>query len=171
VESVLRDGRAVCVRPVRADDADDLQDGFALLSELSRYRRFHTGTPALSDRVARYLAEIDHVDHQALVATPVGSPAIVGVVRFIRLRVRPDEAELSITVADDWQRAGLGTCLLHLLIERARAVGVRRFTLEMLADNEGILALVRAAGGVVQPTDSTIASGHIDLDATQGTSG
>jgi GNAT superfamily N-acetyltransferase len=160
---VLRDGRRVYVRPVRADDADELQDGFALLSELSRYQRFHTGTPALSDRVARYFAEVDHVDHEALVAVPLGPPAIVGVARFIRIDDSPEHADLSITVADDWQRLGLGAGLLRLLGKRARAVGVSRFTMEMLADNEGIRALVLAAGGVVEASDGAVGSGHLDL--------
>jgi RimJ/RimL family protein N-acetyltransferase len=160
---VLRDGRFISVRPVRPSDADELQEGFALLSELSRYQRFHTGTPALSDRVARYLTEIDHVDHEALVALPLDVPAIVGVARFIRIKDEPTDAELAITVADDWQRVGLGACLLRLLSDRARAVGISRFTMEMLADNVGIVALVRAAGGTVELSDGAVASGHIDL--------
>ena len=167
---VLRDGRLVHVRPVRADDADELQDGFALLSELSRYQRFHTGTPALSDRVARYLTEIDHVHHEALVALPLGLPSIVGVARFIRVRDEPTHADLSITIADQWQRIGLGACLLRLLSERARNTGIHRFTMEMLADNEGILALVRAAGGSVELSEGAVASGHIDLGRHDGVS-
>jgi hypothetical protein len=59
----LRDGREVRVRPLRAHDAKELQEAFALLSEVSRFQRFHTGTPALSDRAARYLADIDHTNH------------------------------------------------------------------------------------------------------------
>ena len=165
---LLRDCSSVQVRPVRADDADELQDAFALLSELSRYRRFHTGTPALTDRVARYLAEVDHVNHEALIAQAAGSSAIVGVARFIRTRDRPTEAELSITVAEEWQRIGLDTCLLRLLSARARDEGIRRFTMEMLADNEGILALVRAGGGTVELSDNTVLSGHIDLSPGRG---
>jgi RimJ/RimL family protein N-acetyltransferase len=160
---VLRDGRFVGVRPIRPSDADELQEGFALLSERSRYQRFHTGTPALSDRVARYFAEIDHNEHEALVALPLGVSAIVGVARFIRSKDDPTEAELSITVADDWQRIGLGSCLLRLLSDRARCVGIDRFTMEMLADNEGILALVRAAGGEVERGEGAVTSGHLDL--------
>jgi RimJ/RimL family protein N-acetyltransferase len=152
----------VCVRPVQPDDADELQEAFALLSEQSRYQRFHTGTPELTDRVARFFADIDHSDHEALIAID-GSSDIVGVARFIRYRASPHEADLAITVADDWQRMGLGTSLLRLLTARARSEGIGRFTMEMLVDNAGILALVRGAGGVVEPPDGSVVRGHIDL--------
>ena len=151
------------VRAVRPDDAEELQQAFALLSEVSRYQRFHTGTPALTDRVARFFTDIDHTDHEALVAIADGSSDIVGVARFIRMRSCPVEADLAITVADDWQRLGLGMSLLRLLRDRARAEGIRWFTMEMLSDNAGILALVEAAGGAVEPTDSGVVSGRIDL--------
>jgi acetyltransferase len=162
---VLPDGRNVRVRPIRPDDVDELQEAFALLSESARYQRFLTGTNSLNDRVAHYLVDIDHTDHEALVALADGSPNIVGVARFIRSRPSPAEAELAITVADQWQRARLGTALLQLLSDRARAEGIRWFTAEMLADNSGIRALVHSAGGEIEPSESEVLSGRIDLAA------
>jgi GNAT superfamily N-acetyltransferase len=151
------------VRPIRRDDEDELQEAFALLSESARYQRFLTGTNALSDRVARYLVDIDHTNHEALVAMADGTSNIVGVARFIRSRSNPAEAELAITVADQWQRAGLGTALMHLLSDRARAEGIRWFTVEILADNIGIRALVQAAGGEIETSHSDVLSGRLDL--------
>ena len=153
----------MCVRPVRPDDANELQHAFLLLSELSRYQRFHAGTPSLTDRVAHFFTDIDHTDHEALVALADGSSDIVGVARFVRARSCPVEADLAITVADDWKRVGLGMALLRLLTDRARAEGIRWFTMEMLADNPGVLALVAAAGGAVEPADGAVVSGRIDL--------
>ena len=134
-----------------------------MLSDAARYQRFLTGTSSLNDRVARYLVDIDHTNHEALVAMAPGSPDIVGVARFIRSRTSPAEAELAITVADQWQRSGLGTALLDLLSDRARAEGVRWFTVEVLSDNAGIRALVQAAGGEIDTADSRVLSGRIDL--------
>jgi len=42
-------------------------------------------------------------------------------------------------------------------------VGISRFTMEVLADNVGIAALVRATRGTVEPSDGAVAPGHIDL--------
>jgi GNAT superfamily N-acetyltransferase len=160
---VLPGGRRVRIRPIRPDDADELQEAFAVLSDAARYQRFLTGTSSLNDRVARYLVDIDHTNHEALVAMAPGSPDIVGVARFIRSGTTPAEAELAITVADQWQRAGLGTALLDLLSDRARAEGIRWFTMEMLSDNAGIRALVQAAGGEIDTSDREVLSGRIDL--------
>jgi RimJ/RimL family protein N-acetyltransferase len=166
---VLRDGSTVRVRPVETADAAELQRAFALLSERSRYLRFMTGTTRLSDAVARTLTDVDHHDHEALVALDTEPGAsrtgdIVGVARYVFAAGVRDEADLAITVGDEWQGRGLGGALLALLGERARAEGVDRFSVDVLVDNPAMLALVRATGGVVVPdTRGSVASGHIDL--------
>src|SRR5215203_1148022 len=159
-----RTGERLWVRQIRSTDAPELQRAFADLSHLSRYQRFLTGTPAMSDNAARFFSEIDQVNHVALVALPSrDSTNIVGVARFIRYTDTPTEADLAVTVAEAWQRRGLGTGLLRLLSERARAVGIRRFTLDMLADNAAMHALVRAAGGEAGAPQGQVVTGHIDL--------
>jgi len=160
----LSDAGEVWVRPVRRDDAEQLQRAFALLSEASRYQRFHTGLPVLGDRLAEFLTDIDHTNHEALVALPTEeSRTIVGVARFIRDEQAPHQADLALTVAEKWQGRGLATLLLRLLGERARREGIRRFTLYMLADNTAVLALLRSAGGEISEVETGVVSGHIDL--------
>jgi hypothetical protein len=70
----------------------------------------------------------------------------------------------AVTVADRWQGRGLGSALLGLLSERARTVGVLRFTVDMLADNAAVLALVRNAGAAGEEVDGHIITGHIPLE-------
>ena len=170
---VLRDGTCVTVRPVETTDAAELQRAFALLSERSRYLRFMTGTPRLSDRVARALTDVDHRDHEALVALAVTSGAaprrdIVGVARYVRSPEAPTEADLAITVSDQWQGRGLGRALLARLGARARAIGIVRFTVDVLLDNAPMLALARSAGGtLVADARGAAASGHIDLTSSR----
>src|SRR6185503_18091111 len=62
----------------------------------------------------------------------------------------PQAADVSVTVADDWQRRGLGSALLGLLTDRARDEGIRRFTALVLAENQGALALLRGLGQTEQ---------------------
>ena len=163
-EVQLRTGDTVWIRPVRSTDAAELQRAFALLSETSRYRRFMTGTPRLTDSQAAYFTEVDHLDHEAYVVhAPDDATYIIGVARFIRYPSAPDEAELAITVADSWHGRGLGTVLVRTLSERALDVGVTRFRAEMMADNEAILRLLRSAGLTGETVAVAMASGYIDL--------
>lgn len=160
----LRSGDLVRIRPIRDSDAYELKRAFALMSEASQYSRFLTGTPRLTDSQATYFTAIDHVGHEAYVAhSPDDETYIIGVARFIRYAASPDEAELAITVADSWHGRGLATALLRVLTERAITVGVKRFRVEMMADNEAVLRLLRSAGMTDETVSGELASGTIEL--------
>lgn len=141
----LRDGSEVIVRPIRADDRGALESGFARLSEQSRYQRFMTSISELSESQLRYLTEVDHHDHEALVAFDAAGKQSVGVGRFVRL-ADGHSAEAAITIVDDWQGKGLGTALCNLLAERARAEGIDRFTALLLASNDQMHDVLASLG-------------------------
>lgn len=169
----LSSGDRVWVRPIEPEDDEELQTAFRLLSDLSRYRRFFTGMSRLSDSMVRTLTDVDHLDHEALVALPArDSPTIAGVARFIRVPDLQATADLAITVADEWHRRGMGTALLRLLSERASQVGITRFTVDTLAENRAVLALITAAGGVRTGTTGSAITARIEvvdlLRATRG---
>ena len=65
----------------------------------------------LSESQLRYLTEVDHDDHEALIAFDAATGDGVGVARFVRLEDDPTSAEAAITVIDEWQGRGLGTAL------------------------------------------------------------
>ena len=141
----LRDGSSVTVRPIRREDAAALRAGFERLSQESRYRRFLSPMPELGKPMLRYLTEVDHHDHEALVALGADG-TLVGVARSVRSCSDPHVAEAAVTVADDWQGRGLGTALLELLADRARAEGISRFTALVLASNREMLGLLEGLG-------------------------
>ena len=99
--------------------------GFERLGAESRYQRFLAPMAELSEDGITYLTDIDHHDHEALAAIDAETGDGVGVARFIRRADRPDTAEAAVTVIDEWQGRGVGTALLDLLAERARAEGSR----------------------------------------------
>jgi len=142
----LRDGSHVVVRPISVTDAEPLRAGFERLSEESRYRRF-LAPVRLNESMLRYLTDVDHHDHEALVALGEDG-AVVGVARWVRLRGDPQAAEAAVVVGDDWQGRGMGTALLGLLADRARAEGIQRFTALMLAGNREALTLFEDLGPV-----------------------
>ena len=140
----LRDGTRVRLRPVQPDDKHLLVRGFERLSEDSRYRRFFTPMSELRPAQLEYLTEVDHHDHEAVLAVDEhGEP--VGVARYVRSASEPDAAEAAVAVVDDWQGRGVGRALLNRLATRARQEGVSRFTALVQADNQAALELI---GGV-----------------------
>jgi GNAT superfamily N-acetyltransferase len=136
------------IRPIAPTDKQALAEGFEHLSDESRYRRFLSPHGSLSDAELRYFTEVDHHDHEALVAIDPQTGRGVGIARYIRSETDPKSAELAIAVADDWQRMGVGTRLATALSERAKHQGITAFTGLVLADNQLILSLARDLGEV-----------------------
>lgn len=139
----LRDGSHVRVRQGHRSDRDLLLRGFERLSPESRYRRFLAPMPELTEGMVRYLTEIDHHDHEALIALDEETGEGIGVARYVRDQDRPEVAEVAVTVIDDWQGRGLGTLLLEVISARAREEGVTTFTALMLATNEEMMDLLK----------------------------
>jgi RimJ/RimL family protein N-acetyltransferase len=144
VEFELSDESWVKIRPIRADDKEALLAGFERLSDDARYKRFLTPMETLTRSQLRYLTEVDHHDHEALIACDLDGN-IVGVGRYVR-EEDPTRSEAAVTVADDWQGRGLGTALTRLLAARATEEGITRFTALLLARNEDMRGLLDAVG-------------------------
>jgi RimJ/RimL family protein N-acetyltransferase len=142
----LRNGSAVLVAPLYIADRDRYLTGFEHASAESLYRRFMSPVTRLSGSQLRYLLDIDHRDHEALLAVDEDGGEAVGVARFVRLRDAPDVAEPAVLVVDDWQGVGLGTELCRLLAERARELGIRRFEATLLAENRPMMAILESVG-------------------------
>jgi RimJ/RimL family protein N-acetyltransferase len=164
----LRSGDRVLIRALLPDDGPGLAEAFEQLSETSRYRRFFTAKPGLSEQSLAYLTDVDHRDHEALVAVAPGSGQLVGVARFIRIPHEPDQAEVAVTVIDSWHRRGLGTVLLQKLARRAAQEGIRNFTADILADNQPMLTLARQLGHADTTSHGTTVSARIDLATATG---
>ena len=107
--------------------------------------RFLTAIDELGDTELRYLTEVDHHDHEALIAFDGETGDALGDGRFVRSGDGPS-AEAAITVIDDWQGRGLGTALCNLIAERAREEGIRRFTAQLLASNRQMLDVLASLG-------------------------
>jgi GNAT superfamily N-acetyltransferase len=145
-EVTLRDGGRVIVRPIQADGKQRLLEGFKRFGEQSRYRRFMGMKKRLSDEELTFLTQVDHHDHEAIVAVDAESGVGVGVARYIRLS--GDAAEAAVAIVDAWQGRGLGGVLLSRLAERALEEGVGRFKAWMLGESRDMLHLFGHLGEV-----------------------
>ncbi|HTU14566.1 MAG TPA: GNAT family N-acetyltransferase [Solirubrobacterales bacterium] len=137
----LGPGIEVLVRPIRPSDKALLQKGFSTLTPESRYQRFFAPVERLTDSDLIYLTEVDHSEHEALIAIDPEDGSLVGVARYIKTKVRnsetkvKNEAEVAIIVSDAWQGKGLGTALLQRLARRAAEEGVEYFLALVLESN------------------------------------
>lgn len=137
----LGPGLEVLIRPIRPSHKALLQEGFVSLTPESRYQRFFAPVERLTPTDLAYLTEVDHSDHEALIATDPEDGSLVGVARYIKTKVRnsetkvKNEAEVAIIVSDDWQGRGLGTLLLQRLVRRAAEEGVEYFLALVLESN------------------------------------
>lgn len=145
---VLSDGRRVTLRAyVRPHEElrRMLLEGFSRLSDDSRHMRFFSGKPRLTESEVDYLVALDGHQHMAIGALEQdddGSVRGVGVARFVRLGPDSTVAEPAVTVVDDAQGLGLGTLLLHRLVQAARERGVTHFRAEFLGQNERVRKLL-----------------------------
>lgn len=148
-EARLAEGTQALIWPLLPGDRKALQDGYESLSMESRNHRFLSGSPHLTEAMLDHLVDdVDGIDHVALALVAmdeqhVGVP--VGVARMIRYRDRPTEADLAVTVLDDWQGRGVATALLAELV-RERPAGVVRIVTTVAADNTASLSMLRRLG-------------------------
>jgi GNAT superfamily N-acetyltransferase len=156
----LRDGSEIVMRQIRPGDKGALRDGFERMSPESRYRRFFAPLERLSERDLRYLTEVDHHDHEALIAFENRTGVPVAAARYVRSS-EPEEAEVAVTVVDDWQGRGVATALLESLVERAREENVARFVALVLSENTGALEMFSHLAPDAHRRQS--ASGNIEL--------
>ena len=144
----LEDGTGVLIRPITNDDRATLIHVFERLSARSRYLRFLGPKSRLTERELDYLTQVDHADHEALLAMDMADGQPLGVCRYVRVPPDGAAAEVAVAVVDAWQARGLGTALLRLLAERALAEGILRFTAVVLGENRRVIALFKRLGPV-----------------------
>jgi GNAT superfamily N-acetyltransferase len=133
---------------VESSDRDLLVSGFYRLSPTSSYRRFLSASPVLTGQMVHVLTDVDHRNHEAMVALDEHGREGLGIAHYVRSLKRPGVAEVALTVIDDWQGRGLGTLLLEVISARARQEGIKNFTALMLAENRRMRDLLDRLGPV-----------------------
>ncbi len=139
---LLRDGRTAQLRPIRPEDAELLIDFYSRVSDESKYYRFFSPMPTLSDRDVHRFTHVDHRERVAFVMLVGGQMIAVG--RYDM--VRAGEAEVAFLVEDRHQGRGIAQLLLEHLAQAGRERGIDRFVAEVLPDNQKMIRTFRDAG-------------------------
>ncbi len=142
---VLRDGSTVHVRPVRAEDEEEVHRFLEGLDPESRmFRFFSLGTDLRA--AAHSMADVDYSQRYGLVATREG--VIVG--QGLYIGDGSGEAEVAFAVTDRVQGMGLGTLLLAHLAEVAAESGISVFWAEVMPENHRMIEVFRESGFPVE---------------------
>ena len=140
---------SVAIRTARPGDIDRLADYFGTLSQSSRINRFMSAVDNV-DRIARdCLLQGSRADCFALLVEwrAKRGEAIIAEASYAFDRDTRC-GEFAISVADRWQRRGLGSALLCALQFRAISLGYIELFGETLKTNAPMQSLARKAGFV-----------------------
>jgi len=131
------------IRPVRRDDAINLQHFIRNLSAASRYARFMMAMRELPDYMLdRFIHPLPETEAVLVATSPFGR--ITGFGQYVS--DGGNGCEVALVVGDVWQRQGLGTHLLRAVLNVARDNGFMHFHSQVLADNYPMRALARKLG-------------------------
>lgn len=141
----LKDGRTAFLRAATPGDAEAITDLVNVVGAESQFTLRERATWTMEEE-RRTLATADARSRVFFVAEVDGH--ICGLINLARGQWKKDAhvAELGMSCLPGYRGLGLGSALLSRGIEWARAVGVRKLTLEVFATNEVAIALYRAKG-------------------------
>jgi acetyltransferase len=141
----LPDGRRVFLRPLREADLAHAREYFDRLSDQSKYMRFMTPTPTLTEATLGQLVATLHEARAAIVVAVIEhgrSSDLVGGGRIVPTD-RHGTCEFALSIVDNWQAHGLGTILLRELVRVARGLHYHRIEGSVLSINSKMLRVAR----------------------------
>lgn len=161
---ILRDGSTAHLRPISPADRDALQRFYTAQSEDTKYLRFFSYKPTLSERELDRFTTVDHEDRVCFVLE-LGDE-IIGVGRYDRAE-RQDDAEVAFLISDAHQGRGIGSILLEHLAAAARENGIDHFSAEVLPENRKMLRVFAEAGyELTRRFDDGVVVVGFDIDPT-----
>lgn len=139
--------KAITIRPIRIKDEAMEAEFVRQLSPQSKHYRFLGAMKELPHAVLKQFCDVDGLHSMAFVATvdDHGEQKQIGVSRYAPNSAE-DTREMAVSVADDWQRQGLGTVLAQQLIDFARGQGIKTLYSVDLADNQAMHELADDLG-------------------------
>jgi len=154
----LTDGTPVTIRPIRPSDAESEQAFVRDLSPEAKRFRFLSALRELSPKMLAEFTQIDYSREMALIALAEDNGKLVqhGVARYA-INGDGESCEFAIVVSDRIQKKGLGTLLMNALMDTAREYGLKSMEGTVLAENAGMLQLMRELGFSIRPSQYEMA--------------
>jgi acetyltransferase len=146
----LRDGTRILVRPVRPEDEPLYGPFFAAVTPQDLRLRFFAPVKEFGHRFIARLTQIDYARAMAFVAIEKASGKMLGVVR-LHADANYDSGEYAVLVRSEMKGHGLGYLLMQMIIEYARAEGLKAIEGQVLSENTAMLAMCRELGFNIAP--------------------
>ena len=134
--------------------------------ETIRYR-FLGSKRDFSERELQYLTVLDGWNHYAIgIEEREKLKRGVGIVRMVRASHSETEAEIAITIIDEYQKMGLGMFFLDLIVLAALERKIETLSFTFLPQNEAILKLINRTGTpIAGPANQDYVQLFLDLNA------
>ena len=160
----LNDGTPVLMRPVRPEDEPLYQSFFSGVSQEDLRLRFFAPVKDFSHSFIARLTQIDYARAMAFIAIDETSGTMLGGAR-LHANADYDRGEYAILVRSDLKGRGLGWLLMQLLIEYARAEGIRTIQGQVLSENTTMLRMCKELGFEIShdPDDPAISEAKLSL--------
>ncbi len=151
VDDKLKNGTAVTIRAIRADDKNRIVEAFKHLDPGSIYTRFFGFKGDLTAEDLKTATEVDFKKTVALVVTiPAGGgkETIIGGGRYIMYDPSNDfrRAEIAFLVEEDYHGQGIASKILRHLIHIAQEEGISQLEADVLPENQAMLAVFARCG-------------------------
>jgi len=142
--SQLKRGRTIQLRPIRPEDGESIKNMVRNMSAESRYFRFMHAINDLSPQLVAQFTKLDYDRQMAFVAVEdSGKGEVVGVSRYAMSSDR-QQGEFAVSIADNMQGQGLAKALMKLIIEHAKAQGLRELVGDVLTTNAPMRGLMKS---------------------------
>jgi acetyltransferase len=167
---VMKDGQAVTIRPIRAEDEPLMIKFHERLSDRSVYLRYFQGMPldqrTKHDRLTR-ICSIDYDREIALVAEcrdpHTDERRIVALGNLTKMH-RGSDGEIAAITSDDCQGRGLGSEMLRRLLQIARDENLERIMATTLPENRQMCAMLQRLGFRISVNlDDNLVEGELSL--------
>ncbi|AWN54161.1 bifunctional acetate--CoA ligase family protein/GNAT family N-acetyltransferase [Methylobacterium sp. 17Sr1-1] len=150
---LVLDGQGILVRPVRAEDEGLFETFFRQVSAEDLRLRFFAPVRDFSHAFLARLTQLDYARAIAFVAIEEANGTMMGAVR-LHADANHETGEYAILVRSDLKGLGLGWALMGLMLDWARADGLRVVEGQVLRENTTMLAMCRKLGFTVRTDPS-----------------
>jgi GNAT superfamily N-acetyltransferase len=149
--AAFKGGQMIHFRPIQPQDEARLKELFYSHSEETIMHRYLSPLRHLSPAQVQKFVALDYRNDFALVGLVPheGRERMICVGRYFR-DPSGTEAEIAITVHDDFQHHDIGTFLVRTLVGIARERGISAFTATVLADNAAMMHVFRKVAGQIE---------------------
>lgn len=145
--TIERGNHLLRVGSVTAQNKKQISEGLRDLSSASIRNRFLGLKREFTEKELHYLTVLDGHNHYAIgIEETDERNRGVAIVRLVRSSHLETEAEVAVTIIDEYQKKGLGTLLLQLLVLAALERNIDTLSFTFLPQNDGIVKLIHKIG-------------------------